>query len=175
MRVQGRLAEWNYERGFGFVIQNDTRDRAFLHISGLKGREKRPMVGSLITYELTKDNRGRLQARNAQLVASERKPRPVSFGAIAAFLPHLVAVIAVAYVGYVRLANPNSTISSSVYKIVVARDALRVNPEFKCEPKKNFCSNMSSCAEALFHQERCGVPDMDGDRDGIPCEQQWCN
>jgi hypothetical protein len=78
-------------------------------------------------------------------------------------------------VAYVRISHPGSTVSASIYKIVFARDALRENAEFSCEPSKSSCARMSSCAEAFFHQERCGVGGMDGDRDGIPCEQQWCN
>ncbi|MFN2604453.1 MAG: excalibur calcium-binding domain-containing protein [Gemmatimonadaceae bacterium] len=64
---------------------------------------------------------------------------------------------------------------ASLYKIVWARSALRSNPQFQCEPSKSSCAQMNSCAEAFFHQERCGVAEMDGDRDGIPCERQWCN
>ena len=29
--------------------------------------------------------------------------------------------------------------------------------------------------EAEATGEKCGVPDMDGNHDGIPCERQWCN
>jgi hypothetical protein len=84
-------------------------------------------------------------------------------------------VIFLCYVAKVRISHPNSTVSASVYKIFIARGALHDNSQFQCEPTKSSCSRMSSCAEAFFHQERCGVSNMDGDRDGIPCEQQWCN
>jgi hypothetical protein len=87
----------------------------------------------------------------------------------------LVVLTAMVYVGYVRITHRNSTVAASAYKIVFARDALRPHPEFQCEPKKSSCSKMTSCAEAFFHQEKCAVDNMDGDRDGIPCEQQWCN
>jgi hypothetical protein len=87
----------------------------------------------------------------------------------------VLVLLFVAYVGYVRISNPNSTVEASIYKIFWARTALRTNPEFRCEPSKSSCARMTSCAEAFFHQERCGVSGMDGDRDGIPCEQQWCN
>jgi len=36
--------------------------------------------------------------------------------------------------------------------------------------KKRVCREMSSCAEARFHHERCGLHELDGDADGIPCE-----
>jgi hypothetical protein len=28
---------------------------------------------------------------------------------------------------------------------------------------------MTSCAEARFHLEQCGLADLDGDGDGVPC------
>jgi len=35
---------------------------------------------------------------------------------------------------------------------------------------KHYCRDMTSCDEALFYQQRCNVASMDGDRDGVPCE-----
>lgn len=45
--------------------------------------------------------------------------------------------------------------------------------QFKCEGKTH-CSQMSSCEEATFYIKNCPDTKMDGDRDGIPCESQWC-
>jgi hypothetical protein len=36
------------------------------------------------------------------------------------------------------------------------------------------CSQMRSCTEAKYFLANCPGVKMDGDRDGIPCEQQWC-
>lgn len=36
------------------------------------------------------------------------------------------------------------------------------------------CSQMTSCAEAKYFLANCPGTKMDGDGDGIPCEQQWC-
>jgi hypothetical protein len=33
---------------------------------------------------------------------------------------------------------------------------------------------MRSCAEATWFLKNCPGVQMDGDRDGIPCETQWC-
>jgi hypothetical protein len=33
---------------------------------------------------------------------------------------------------------------------------------------------MTSCAEARYFVEHCAASKMDGDGDGIPCEDQWC-
>jgi len=45
--------------------------------------------------------------------------------------------------------------------------------EFQCSGKV-YCSQMTSCKEALFYQKNCPGTKMDGDGDNIPCEEQWC-
>ncbi len=44
---------------------------------------------------------------------------------------------------------------------------------FRCDGRV-YCSQMTSCAEAKFFLRNCPGTKMDGDRNGIPCEQQWC-
>jgi hypothetical protein len=44
---------------------------------------------------------------------------------------------------------------------------------FKCDGR-TYCSQMTSCAEAKYFLSHCPGVKMDGDGDGIPCEQQWC-
>jgi len=45
--------------------------------------------------------------------------------------------------------------------------------KFKCDGRI-YCSQMKSCEEATFFLKNCPGVKMDGDGDGIPCEQQWC-
>jgi endonuclease YncB( thermonuclease family) len=40
---------------------------------------------------------------------------------------------------------------------------------FSCGAKR-YCKEMSSCAEARFYLQRCGMTRLDGDGDGFPCE-----
>jgi len=40
---------------------------------------------------------------------------------------------------------------------------------------RSYCSQMSSCAEATWFLKNCPGVKMDGDRDGVPCELQWCS
>jgi endonuclease YncB( thermonuclease family) len=42
-------------------------------------------------------------------------------------------------------------------------------PDFHCAAKRS-CREMSSCAEARFFRERCGLLQLDGDHDGVACE-----
>lgn len=176
MRLQGKIIEWNDERGFGFIVQNGGSARTFVHISAFAARRNRPASGKLVTYEIRQDETGRLHAAVVEFVGMKpSKQHSAETFSFSFAMVGLALLLVLGYMGYVRLSNPGSTMSASLYKIVSARDALRSHPEFQCRPEKNSCSKMSSCAEALFHQERCKVPDMDGDHDGIPCEQQWCN
>jgi hypothetical protein len=45
--------------------------------------------------------------------------------------------------------------------------------QFKCDGR-TYCSQMTSCQEATFFLQNCPGVKMDGNNDGIPCEQQWC-
>lgn len=46
--------------------------------------------------------------------------------------------------------------------------------DFSCDGRQ-YCSQMRSCAEARYFLARCPGVKMDGDGDGIPCEEQWCS
>jgi len=48
------------------------------------------------------------------------------------------------------------------------------NEDFTCDGRE-YCSQMTSCEEAIFFIQNCPNTKMDGDHDGIPCERQWCN
>jgi len=45
---------------------------------------------------------------------------------------------------------------------------------FNCDGRK-FCSQMTSCTEAKYFLSNCPGVKMDGDGDGVPCEEQWCS
>lgn len=47
-------------------------------------------------------------------------------------------------------------------------------PSFSCDGRQH-CSQMTSCSEATYFVQNCPNTKMDGNNDGIPCEQQWCN
>lgn len=46
-------------------------------------------------------------------------------------------------------------------------------PRFSCDGR-TYCSQMTSCEEATFFLRNCPGVKMDGNNDGVPCEQQWC-
>jgi len=78
----------------------------------------------------------------------------------------LLALGGYAYQHYQSAPNRSSTAKAQLTSVPAGR-------EFGCRGKV-YCSEMRSCAEAMFYQRHCPGTRMDGDRDGIPCERQWC-
>lgn len=76
VRYQGRVQQWQDDRGFGFVAPNGGGDRAFLHINEFARGSRRPVDGDLVTYATATDDRGRLQATQVRLAALRPSARP---------------------------------------------------------------------------------------------------
>lgn len=49
-------------------------------------------------------------------------------------------------------------------------ETIRKNEVAKRCSRKRYCSEMTSCREAMFYYRECGLDYLDGDGDGIPCE-----
>lgn len=84
MRYQGRLHDWNDDKGFGFVTPNGGGGKAFAHIKAFRRGSRRPIDGDLITYAIMRDARGRLQANDIRLVGmaepTDDRARPGMIG-----------------------------------------------------------------------------------------------
>ena len=78
---------------------------------------------------------------------------------------------------YVDL-DTTSTSSSVVNPAVTSQPVLITQSastsSFACDGRQH-CSQMTSCAEAEYFLKHCPNTKMDGNNDGEPCEQQWCN
>lgn len=44
---------------------------------------------------------------------------------------------------------------------------------YRCDGRTR-CAQMRSCDEAMYFAAHCPGVTMDGNRDGVPCERQWC-
>lgn len=72
--------------------------------------------------------------------------------------------------------TPRPVVPTQVTRMSVAPSQVpstNVATTFRCDGRTH-CSQMTSCAEATWFLNNCPDTKMDGDRDGIPCEQQWC-
>lgn len=77
MRHVGRITNWNEDKGYGFVTPHGSGARAFVHIKAFPFGSRRPVDGDLVSYALTKDERGRNNAvdvRHAGQKSVVRKP-----------------------------------------------------------------------------------------------------
>ena len=59
MRYQGKIIKWNDDKGFGFVVPAGGNQPVFTHARGFSNRQRRPLVGALVSYELGSDAQGR--------------------------------------------------------------------------------------------------------------------
>ena len=183
MRLSGTLRSWNDDRGFGFIAPTHGGAELFVHVSALPRDGSRPTVGEKLTYELGRGKNGKPEATNVQRLAigprSERMParRPES-RRNRSLLPRLVGTLLLVAVGafgfneyqhraavQLRQAEPPTAPTRP--------DETPAASNFRCDGR-TYCSQMTSCAEAKLFLKNCPGTEMDGDRDGTPCEQQWC-
>lgn len=178
MRIDGSLAKWNNDRGFGFIAPAQGGSEIFVHISTFPRDGNPPKVGERLSFEIETDLNGKKRATNLVCLdrqvrhASRQHPRPYRHkkrSILERFVQFVivVALIAYGYVEYSRRAAPRSAVA--VQPIEQTTSAV-----FKCDGR-TLCSQMSSCAEATFFLKNCPDVKMDGNHDGVPCEQQWCN
>ena len=72
MRYQGKLTQWNDDKGFGFITPNGGSERVFVHIKSFQSRHRRPAEDVLLTYELQLDTNGRARAENVAFAGAAR-------------------------------------------------------------------------------------------------------
>jgi len=72
MNFQGKVFNWNDNKGFGFVEPNGGGERAFVHIKAFNSGARRPVDGDLIIYQLVGENNKRFTAENIKF-ARENK------------------------------------------------------------------------------------------------------
>ena len=192
MRVNGILRSWNDERGFGFIAPAQGGAELFVHISALPRDGSRPVVGETVSFELGRGKDGRPQAINVirLAVGADAKPsrgRTATRGSKSALewlFAGLLLVLIVAsgswgYSAYRARAHrlhletlpATTTVPESLHS--GERGAQLSTPAYRCDGRTS-CSQMTSCAEATWFINHCPGTQMDGDRDGVPCERQWC-
>lgn len=176
---QGNLKRWNDDKGFGFIEPKNGKSDIFLHISAVKRMNRRPRVGDTIYYQIHTDNNGKNRAVNAKIKGvSEIQPRKYRKSENNKngnkWLSNVAIILVLVLVGsaiYNKLATKSALVKSSL-AISTAPEKKQVN--YSCSGK-TYCSEMTSCEEAMFYLNNCPGTKMDGDGDGIPCESQWCS
>ncbi len=79
--------------------------------------------------------------------------------------------------GYRKFLEYRAVAVDTVHSRSAETTAAPTNPAavaaYRCDGRTH-CSQMRSCADATAVLQHCSGTQMDGDGDGIPCEQQWC-
>ncbi len=177
MRTHGSLSKWNDDRGFGFVTPASGDAEIFVHISAFPRDGRRPTIGEIVSYETETGADGKTRAvkimrpgqqpraRSARHAPREKK----STGVVNTIIAVSLIGIILGY-GYTRFKEPVDSPAPATIAAATRADP----PPFKCDGR-TMCSQMTSCAEARYFIRHCPNTRMDGNHDGEPCEQQWCN
>lgn len=199
-RFSGTLKKWNGDRGFGFVAAEHGDQDLFVHISAFPRDGGTPTEGEALSFEIELDRDGRKRAvrvrrpgtpvaapsrrRNEQGRGQEqgtahRAPRRTdTTGSSLPFMRVVVLLMAagLGWFGYQQYMAPQPFEAATPTLLSDSQPAAPASPSqtFWCDGRKH-CSQMTSCQEATYFLKHCPGVQMDGDSDGVPCEQQWCS
>ena len=89
MRLQGKIAEWKDDRGFGFIVPRGGGEKVFVHIRSFSNRQRRPVANEIVTYDLVSDPKGRHARAEHVAFINDSPTIPVKRGMGAFVLPGL--------------------------------------------------------------------------------------
>lgn len=169
MRCAGRIVRWEDNRGFGFIEPNGGGDAVFVHVSDFARDQRRPCTGDAVTYSVAAGRNGRSKAVDACL----RDRSMIHPNRVSTTRGNGGTLLVIAVVGAMVLAvyaDRHGIVADSKPSVKLLE---RPTQSFTCDGRVH-CSQMTSCEEATYFLKHCPNTMMDGDADGIPCEQQWC-
>lgn len=136
MRNIGTLSKWNDNRGFGFILPNQTDVEIFVHITAFPRDGIRPTIGETLSFE-TALNKGKLCAVKVQRPTGRQnrsqKGNETNNGRTSGYfwsllLIALTVLAAAAYYGYSTDAHSIQTEPSSVQ---TKTSDVRLEPDIK--------------------------------------------
>lgn len=203
MRYHGTIMRWDYELGFGFIKEEQSKAEIFAHIGEFETENPPPRDGETVSFDIVSNQRGVEEAKNIQYSNRTRKPatQAIDFDDdtpknLPGWLRGMVAAIvgipllgAAAYYGLdywdsyrATHAGSEVVVDEVAEKMMAERAAWKQAVEstgkrqaagqFHCDGRQ-YCSQMKSFAEAKFFLAYCPNVKMDGDKNGIPCEDQF--
>jgi cold shock CspA family protein len=180
---KGQLKSWKDDKGFGFIQSSELKQDTFIHISTLKAMSRKPKVGDFIYFDVEKQENGKSKAVNCRIegvsakAIQRHKPRiHRNTSAPKNKLVLILVVIGIGAFAFQRLGlAPSNTpaqhtpITTESSGSLLNSNFSDSNANFSCDGRQH-CSQMGSRAEAEYFIKHCPNTKMDGDRDGIPCE-----
>lgn len=168
---RGQLTKWNNSKGFGFIKSSELSTDTFIHITALKHMSRMPKQGDFIHFDV-EQHKGKSRATNARIEGVKANS---SFKTSKGYKPRLgnkyiyaVVIFAITAFLFQHLdfgtskQTPQTQFTQNPTKEITIQ-------QFTCDGRQH-CSQMTSRAEAEFFIKHCPDTKMDGDNDGIPCE-----
>jgi cold shock CspA family protein len=182
MRTHGHLSKWNDDRGFGFITLGQGGEEVFVHVSAFPRHGGRPSVGELVSFEIQVAADGKKQAIKVQRPGqASRRPvqqrdakAPSGFRSLLLIAATIAVFVAVGSYAWQRFDPLVEDTGVPLLDPAPSAEPMSASPIFQCDGRTQ-CSQMTSCAEAEYFLKHCPGTQMDGNNDGEPCEQQWCN
>jgi len=194
MPFEGRLQQWNDERGFGFIEVEAMRERVFVHARALPPGGTRPATGARLVFDVERDAQGRKRAVSVRLadarnavplharhvpstptrfeLRSASRPQPTRRGRLSRAWAALAIVAAVGAFAW-RAQPPHRPVAAPAL-LAPERPVVDIDAANRRCDGRTHCGQMRSCEEATWFLKNCPGVQMDGNHDGVPCEQQWC-
>jgi cold shock CspA family protein len=193
----GTITKWNDEKGYGFIKPDSENSQIFVHITAFGRIVRRPMAGDRVYFDTIIEQEGERKAKTVRIIENvnmtvnnpqrtlqpklkrqnynyrSEKTNRIKIGKKLTGNFLLLVIFSIAIIGGIvnELKRPDKNLPNTD-DILPTHTVEQTGPQFKCEGKRN-CSQMSSPEEAKFYLENCPHDGMDGDGDGIPCEQQF--
>lgn len=177
MRHVGTLIKWNDDRGFGFILPNQSKDEIFVHISAFPKDGSRPTIGETVSFE-TGNEAGKTRAiavmRPRKAADRQRQRKQKSHAGQNPGTSRLIEMILLGFLIFLGYNAYQKFMSSRNTPPVMLTEpkAIESQSQFTCDGRTH-CSQMRSEDEALFFIQNCPNTQMDGDGDGEPCESQF--
>lgn len=185
--MKGKIVRWHDDKGYGFIRTESGEGEIFCHISDFLQRNPRPGLDEQVSFEVVSDGKGRFSAKQIRYLNRERavSPRyrkkhrkdeesPTSI--VQVVLSLLVGLLLVSVIGYKAYQYASEKLTpkqeNTSVKTQVLPEIKRQQPDsspYRCDGRQH-CSQMTSCEEAKWFVRNCSDTKMDGDGDGIPCE-----
>ena len=184
MFQEGKIKNYNADRGFGFIEVDGEKRDVFFHIKDFPNKNIAPKVGENLKFRKVQDgekfkadNIVRLDIKpsistsgNVERNTVNRRNRQKKlegsgfdfFGVLTAFI--IVGIFIVIFIPMIKGIYQRGLLANRP-----AAPTKVTNGNFTCDGRKH-CSEMKSYDEAVFFINHCPGTLMDGDDDDEPCE-----
>jgi len=196
MRFEGKLTQWNDERGFGFVTPAQGAQAVFVHISAFPRDGQRPQLQEPLSFEIELDNKGKKRAVGVlrpagsspgpsrsepdqrRLASDQRRSAPGRparrTGSSFVKKIALLLLVTVGVYGYSQYSTRVGAYQPADTSEPLARPVATEEPVSVLQPTaasfrcdgRQHCSQMTSCAEATFFLNNCPGVKMDNHGNG---------